>query len=60
MQCSQCQVLIINGVRCHETGCPLAWKDYTRECFECGCYFKPEERFQRICNECLKEQAARQ
>lgn len=21
-RCSQCQVLVINGVACHETGCP--------------------------------------
>ena len=23
MECSQCQMLAINGVACHETGCPI-------------------------------------
>ena len=34
--CQSCEVLNINGVNCHEIGCPDAWKDYTRECKECG------------------------
>lgn len=25
--CSQCEVLVINGVACHEIGCPNATKD---------------------------------
>lgn len=25
-KCSQCQVLVINGTACHETGCPNARK----------------------------------
>lgn len=25
--CSQCNALVINGVACHETGCPNARKD---------------------------------
>jgi hypothetical protein len=30
--CSQCAALAINGVACHETGCPRA----TRECKGCA------------------------
>lgn len=26
--CDQCQVCIINGVPCHEIGCPEAWKPW--------------------------------
>jgi hypothetical protein len=26
-------MLMIQGIACHETGCP----DAPRECFECGC-----------------------
>ena len=52
--CPQCEVLMINGIRCHETGCPEAWKDYVRECKECGCEFLPEFRNQIICTDCIK------
>lgn len=36
MKCDSCQMLAINGVPCHETGCPKAWKDEKRECSDCG------------------------
>ena len=45
MRCDQCQQLRINGVVCHETGCPNAKKRWMPEreawvrfvdCFECG------------------------
>jgi hypothetical protein len=42
--CDQCQMLSINGVACHETGCPnigARWESGTwvkqRKCFDCGC-----------------------
>lgn len=47
--CNGCNPCAINGVLCHETGCPDAWRDHPRECFECGCDFFPSERFQTIC-----------
>jgi hypothetical protein len=44
MKCDQCEASMINGVFCHERGCPNmgkvwedgAWVRY-RACFECGC-----------------------
>jgi len=44
VRCDQCQMLSINGVACHETGCPnthARWDSESgwvkqRECFECG------------------------
>src|SRR5208282_2693965 len=45
ISCNQCEMLMINGVPCHETGCPnmgARWdrdmQDWVkqRECFECG------------------------
>lgn len=45
-RCDSCEMLSINGVACHETGCPNAkarWDAGTsswvrqHECFECGC-----------------------
>jgi hypothetical protein len=46
VNCNQCQAAMINGVFCHETGCPNSNSRYDaksgewikqRECFECGC-----------------------
>ena len=46
VRCDQCQLLMINGVCCHETGCPnmgARWDKENgewirqRKCFECGC-----------------------
>lgn len=43
-ECDQCEMLSINGVACHETGCPNSRSRYAdgawipqRKCFECGC-----------------------
>ena len=49
--CNSCEVLNINGINCHEIGCPDSWKDYTRECKWCGCDFIPEESHQQCCND---------
>jgi hypothetical protein len=49
--CKSCEVLVINGLRCHETGCPDAWRDYERECRWCGQPFQPENRWQVCCSE---------
>jgi len=49
--CHSCQVLMIQGVYCHETGCPEAWKDYTKECTWCGQDFKPEFKGQEVCDD---------
>lgn len=52
--CKSCEMISINGVACHETGCPDAWMTGTIECFECGCRFTPEFKGQRFCsNECF-------
>lgn len=58
-KCDQCQVVRINGVACHETGCPNSWlhpitgEPYLRECEECGCDFKPEEKHEKRCQDCV-------
>jgi hypothetical protein len=45
-RCDQCEALVINGVYCHETGCPNSRKTWIAdrgewvlflECFHCGC-----------------------
>jgi len=49
--CDSCNVMIINGVVCHEAGCPDAWRDEERECQWCGQKFIPEDKHQRCCSE---------
>jgi len=55
--CSACEVLVICGVACHETGCPRSHIDpetgepYAVECQWCGQSFTPEERWQRVCDD---------
>jgi hypothetical protein len=53
--CDSCEVLYINGVKCHELGCPDSWKDYLTECKWCGQEFQPEEQGQKFCDwECYE------
>ena len=51
MNCESCNVLFINGVKCHELGCPDAWKDEVRECKWCGQEFLPQSHTQLCCSE---------
>ena len=54
--CNQCEVLYINGIKCHETGCPEAYKDEVKECLWCGSKFKPDDKDQNCCSEeCLQD-----
>ena len=52
MSCNQCSMLAINGVNCHETGCPNAGKKWAAvegewvryvKCPECGCEVREGE-----------------
>lgn len=52
MRCDQCEALMIQGVFCHETGCPNFHKRYdsesdcwvrVRTCRECGCVVDADE-----------------
>ena len=49
--CDSCNVISINGMNCHETGCPDSWRDYEGECVECGQSFTPEYKGQKFCSE---------
>jgi hypothetical protein len=49
--CDGCSPTVINGVFCHEIGCPDAWLDYPVECKWCGREFYPEIRGQEFCDE---------
>lgn len=45
LRCSQCEAVFLNGVPCHEFGCPNA----TGECTECGGIVP---KHIRMCDEC--------
>ena len=49
--CHSCELVRINGLVCHETGCPDAWRDSKRECKWCGSTFVPEDSDQRTCDQ---------
>ena len=48
MHCNSCQAVMINGVFCHEVGCPMQ----TRRCPACLKDFQPEVPGQRHCKDC--------
>jgi len=48
--CDSCEQLRINGIVCHELGCPDAWRDTTRECNWCGQEFLPDDSWQKQCS----------
>jgi hypothetical protein len=50
-RCDSCEALYVNGVRCHESGCPGAWREEVRECKWCGSDFEPEDAHQRFCDD---------
>lgn len=52
--CDGCNPSVINGTLCHESGCPDSWRDYTRDCLECGNEFYPNSRcHSRVCDDCM-------
>ena len=54
--CTQCEVTSINGVACHEQGCPNSHIDpatglgYPERCADCGATFRLEYRGQKFCH----------
>lgn len=63
MRCNQCEAAMINGVFCHETGCPNSRKTWIAErgewvqfveCFYCGCDVEAGE-YCRCCPETGEE-----
>ncbi len=51
MNCQSCDAVFINGILCHEHGCPDSWKNNKNECPWCGNKFVPEEKGQRFCDD---------
>ncbi len=50
--CDGCNIVMVNDILCHETGCPDEWRDLEIECSECRFEFQPEDRDQTICDGC--------
>jgi hypothetical protein len=58
--CNSCVALRINGVYCHESGCPDSHLDANGkpkevECKWCGSMFVPEDRHQLFCEDSCAE-----
>lgn len=53
--CDGCNIQVVNGVVCHEQGCPYVFKDRKIECSICGFDFYPEDMFQNICSDCKND-----
>ena len=51
VSCPSCEILVINGVACHEHGCPTSYLYSRRECRNCGYDFEPEYQNHRFCSE---------
>jgi hypothetical protein len=47
--CNDCNPTRINGVLCHEQGCPSAWKDHARTCVECDAKFYSPHAHRKTC-----------
>lgn len=63
VHCDSCQAVAINGVGCHERGCPESWRQpwgdndpYPAPCWKCGFDFLPEERPHKysVCPDCME------
>jgi hypothetical protein len=48
VKCDQCQLLRINGVVCHEIGCPNA--TVSKTCKWCDREFRTKDRFRQTCS----------
>lgn len=53
-RCDSCDPARIQGVLCHEAGCPQAWRDESIECGQCGEEFYPAERGLNYCPGCVE------
>jgi hypothetical protein len=69
MHCDQCEMLSINGVACHERGCPNTNSRFDsesgdwikqRECFECGCTVDADDACCDADDEPLRRDAKRE
>jgi hypothetical protein len=55
MKCESCDSCYIQGVFCHETGCPDSHVGTVEGCLWCGREFEPESRDQKFCDESCAE-----
>jgi hypothetical protein len=53
--CNGCSPSVVNGILCHEQGCPDRWRDTSKKCTDCGNDFYPDSRNQVMCTICLDD-----
>ena len=52
MRCDSCQMATIQGIPCHETGCPVDAEMRRNACGECGEQMETDGRNTRYCPSC--------
>jgi hypothetical protein len=55
MICDRCAAIYINGLLCHETGCPIT---RTNKCIECGDRFRAANPIASVCDDCMADDRA--
>lgn len=49
--CNDCSPTRINGILCHEQGCPSAWKDRPKTCSVCEAnFYAPDNSGRKTCS----------
>ena len=51
IKCPGCELVLINGVLCHELGCDFCYMFVTRECKWCGSEYWPDNMGQKFCSD---------
>lgn len=54
-KCDGCEIMIIQGVKCHEFGCPNAWQDKMIWCLNCHEDFIRDKKGQVVCIDCMDD-----
>lgn len=52
VKCHNCNTAYINGVLCHEHGCPTAFR-VPMNCKDCDTKFMPATKWQKYCQDCI-------
>jgi len=54
--CDGCSPSVINGILCHERGCPDAWRDALFACMDCGSDFYRDTLGRVLCGDCIRNE----
>ena len=56
VDCDGCTRRLVGGKLGHEYGCPDSWRDYKKECWQCGCeFYSTLYKRQSRCRHCVDD-----